>query len=116
MSEFHEHFARFLKAGRRRARLSQRAVAERVGVSSEFISRMERGLTLPALDTFVRLCRALGTTPNSLLLERPYSSDVEKMNANLACSSPDRVKLAVLAAEAILAYDPPPPSGEPEPA
>ena len=104
MSAFHDKFARLLKTRRTQARLSQRVVAERAGVSSEFISRMERGLTLPALDTFVRLCTALGTTPNDLLLDRPYSSDVEALNARLASSPADVAKSAVHAAEAILAY------------
>ncbi len=104
MSDFHDRFARLLKDRRSQAKLSQRVVAERAGVSSEFISRMERGLTLPALDTFVRLCDALGTTPNDLLMERPYSSDLEALNARLASSPPEATRSAIHAAEAILAY------------
>lgn len=105
MSDFHDRFARLLKDRRTNARLSQRVVAERAGVSSEFISRMERGLTLPALDTFVRLCNALGTTPNDLLLEQPYETPVEALNARLRSSTPEAARSAVHAAEAILAYE-----------
>ncbi|MEM6955656.1 MAG: helix-turn-helix transcriptional regulator [Myxococcota bacterium] len=104
MSTFHDRFARLLKARRTAARLSQRVVAERAGVSSEFISRMERGLTLPALDTFVRLCDALNTTPNDLLLDRPYTTAMEALNARIRSSTPEAARTAVHAAEAILAY------------
>lgn len=104
MSHFHQRFAKLLKEKRSQARLSQRVVAERAGVSSEFISRMERGLTLPALDTFIRLCDALNTTPNDLLLDRPYATEVEALNARLASSPPEAARHAVMAAEAILAY------------
>lgn len=106
MSDFHAHFASLLKLRRQHARLSQRLVAERAGVSAEFISRMERGLTLPALDTFTRLCEALDCTPNDLLLDRPYADEVEGLTAKLSSSPPELATAAVYAAEAILAYEP----------
>ena len=107
MSDFHEQFAKRLKERRRDAHLSQREVGSLAGVSSEFVSRMERGLTLPALETFVRVCAALGTTPNELLLERPYSSEMEALSARLSSGDSDAAKAALHAAEAILAYEPP---------
>lgn len=106
MSDFHDHFSALLKQRRKLANLSQRVVAERAGVSAEFISRMERGLTLPALDTFSRLCDALVCTPNDLLLDKPYADEVEALSARLSSSAPDVARAAVYAAEAILAYVP----------
>lgn len=53
----------------RRAQLgwSQQLAAERVGLSVEGYARIERGLRVPGIDTFVRICRGLGTSPNALL-------------------------------------------------
>jgi transcriptional regulator with XRE-family HTH domain len=46
--------------GRRRNRLSQRQLAERVGVSQSAISRIEHGQMITATVTLYRLAEALG--------------------------------------------------------
>ena len=48
-------------------KLTQQQVAERIGVSVEFYSRMERGLAHPSLDTFLRMLDALGVRADTLL-------------------------------------------------
>lgn len=52
--------ARMLRYARRRAGLTQRALADKAGVPQPSIARIERGLTVPRLDTFQRLLRATG--------------------------------------------------------
>ena len=47
--------------------LTQDQVAERLDVSVEFYSRIERGVTLPSLQTFVRLVEVLQADSNTLL-------------------------------------------------
>ena len=47
--------------------LTQADVAEDIGIAVEVYGRMERGLTLPSLPTFVRLTEVLKVTPNDLL-------------------------------------------------
>ncbi|RME83843.1 MAG: helix-turn-helix domain-containing protein [Caldilineae bacterium] len=49
-----------IKAARHMAGLSQRALAERVGVSAMTISKYERGLALPDSQMLIRLSQALG--------------------------------------------------------
>lgn len=102
MSEFHKSFAVRLKKCRKRAALSQRELAHRAGVSGEFISRMERGITLPAMETFSKMCAALGCGPNELLLDGRRDA-VSGLEGRLAAASPDTAKMAIRAAEAILA-------------
>lgn len=55
----------------RRARVSlgltQEDVAERIGVSIEFYSRIERGAALPGLETFIAIALALQVGTDKLL-------------------------------------------------
>lgn len=75
------------KAARRARKalgLTQERVAEKLDVSIEFYSRVERGVALPSLKTFVRLTEVLrvdgntllGTEPTDAGAMSPVSSDV----------------------------------------
>lgn len=46
---------------------TQDDAAERAGISSEFYARIERGGTMPSVPTLVRICGALGVSPDALL-------------------------------------------------
>ncbi|MBO6940858.1 MAG: helix-turn-helix transcriptional regulator [Deltaproteobacteria bacterium] len=95
--------ARQLKRQRRKARLTQRDLAEVANLSPEFVSRIERGVTSPSLETFLRLCQSLSCTPNDLLL--PDATDVvANFGDRLRGSDPETARRAIHAAEAILAY------------
>lgn len=52
--------ARMLKTARRRAGMTQRALAELTGIPQSLIARIERGTTVPRVDTFERLLQATG--------------------------------------------------------
>ena len=103
MGNHHDVLARQLKRQRRRTRMTQRDLAERANLSPEFVSRIERGVTSPSLDTFFRLCQALSCTPNDLLLAEP-SDTVQHFYERLRGSDPETADRAIHAAEAILAY------------
>lgn len=51
-----------IQAARKRARLSQEALAGRIGRTPESISNIERGQQLPGIDTLIELARALDTS------------------------------------------------------
>jgi HTH-type transcriptional regulator / antitoxin HipB len=67
-------FRRALIAARIDAGLTQRAMAERLGVKQSALARWEAGATMPTLDTLFRLAQALNLefsiTPESPLLVR----------------------------------------------
>jgi transcriptional regulator with XRE-family HTH domain len=66
--------------------LTQQQVAERIGVSVEFYSRMERGLAHPSLELFVRMLDALGVRADTLLgLDVVHAA----VPAAVAVTSPD---------------------------
>lgn len=89
--------------------LSQHVVAERAGVSTEFVSRMERGATLPSLPTLMSLCRALECTPNELLVAtrgaRALDERVDQLRDRLERASPPAARQALRVAEAVLEYE-----------
>lgn len=52
---------------RRRRGLSQEELGELASLHRTEVGQLERGTRLPRLDTILRLCAALGITPNDLL-------------------------------------------------
>jgi len=45
---------------RREARLTQTELAKRIGADKSYISRIEKGVTVPSVATFYRIVSALG--------------------------------------------------------
>ncbi len=60
-------FAGTVRRLRAKKKLSQKALARRVGISVSYVSMLERGQRSPPLETIERMARALGVTPSSLL-------------------------------------------------
>lgn len=46
----------------------QCVVAEKAGISNNYLSNIEKGKSIPSLETFADICIALSTTPDYLLL------------------------------------------------
>jgi transcriptional regulator with XRE-family HTH domain len=53
-------FGEWLRDARKRGRLTQKKLAEKVGVHFTYISKMEKGLFLPAREVALKLADALG--------------------------------------------------------
>lgn len=45
---------------RKKAKLTQAELGERIGVDKAYISRIEKGITIPSVATFFRLVSAMG--------------------------------------------------------
>jgi transcriptional regulator with XRE-family HTH domain len=56
-----------LRAKREKLGISQEELAELAGVDRTYVSILERGLKSPTLETFERICSALGTLPERVL-------------------------------------------------
>lgn len=52
---------------RRRKKLTQEALAERIGISASFMGHIERGTRTASMDTLIALCNALDVSPEVLL-------------------------------------------------
>jgi transcriptional regulator with XRE-family HTH domain len=62
------------REARRSLRWTQEDAAERIGVSVEFYSRIERGAALPSLTTFVRMANVLKVS-SDVMIGRSASGD-----------------------------------------
>ena len=77
-----------LRAFRKKALKSQKALAEEIGVSFRSIQKWENGEAFPNAEAIWNICLALGTDPDSLLgWESPARSDP-------ALTAPERALLA----------------------
>ncbi len=52
--------SQLLLDARKNARLTQEELAKRLGVNKSYISRIEKGVTVPSVATFYRIINALG--------------------------------------------------------
>lgn len=59
-----------IKRRRKAAGLTQEALAERIGLSKNHLSNIERGRYLPTIETMLLICDALGQTPDYYLIGR----------------------------------------------
>lgn len=66
-----------VRRARTEAGLGQRAVAASSGVDVSSLSKIERGMGNPTLDTLERLAEAIGTDPAALLFSPDFARDEE---------------------------------------
>ncbi len=57
-----EYNARILLDARKNAKLTQEELARRIGADKSYISRIERGQTVPTVSTLYRIAAAMGLT------------------------------------------------------
>lgn len=66
----------YMKAARKRLKLTQEALAARVGVRQGQVSRLERGdIADPAFSTVLKFADALGVDPRALRFGQPESME-----------------------------------------
>src|SRR5919109_1034787 len=92
--------ARLLRSARRRAGLSQRALAAAASVPQATVGRIEAGLVSPRADTLAHLLRAAG---HELSLERRLGDGVDRtlIRDRLRMTPRERMDLAVQEARAM---------------
>ena len=57
-----EYNAQILLEARKNAGLTQAELAQRIGADKGYISRVERGLTIPTVSTLYKIAAAMGMT------------------------------------------------------
>ena len=95
--------ARAVRYARRRAGLTQRALAAKAGVPQPAIARIERGVVSPRLDTLLPLLEAAGFT---LEVAPVIGQGVDRtlIRAALELSPEDRIRGAAEAARNLRAF------------
>lgn len=71
--------------------LKQYEVCEKSDLSDKYLSNIERGISLPSLPVFMKLCEVLKVTPDALLLgttidatSSEYSKHIENKIQNMS--------------------------------
>jgi transcriptional regulator with XRE-family HTH domain len=97
------HAGRTIRYARRRAGLTQRALAAKAGVPQPAIARIERGGVTPRIDTVMELLEAAGFT---LEVSPVIGDGVDRtlLRAALARSPEDRVRAAARNAKNLRTY------------
>ena len=71
VQRLNRELARRLREERRRLGLTQESLAEKAGVSANFLAHLERGTRGVSLETLCRLAEAMSIQPASLLSHGP---------------------------------------------
>ena len=58
------YVSQVLLDARKNARLTQEDLAKRIGADKSYVSRIERGVTIPSVATFYRIINSLGLAIN----------------------------------------------------
>jgi transcriptional regulator with XRE-family HTH domain len=81
-----------LREARRRHGVTQQQLAVRAQTSQAAISRIERGVVSPTVDTLVRLLDLLGEQPNLSAQPVDHGFDVTLIRANLRLTPEERIR------------------------
>ena len=66
-----------IRAAREQAKLTQEQFAERIEVSPQYISDLERGIVGISVSTLKRLCLTLGISSDQILLGKHPNNDID---------------------------------------
>lgn len=97
---------RRLKALRKRLGWSQEHFAERVGISTQYVSNIERGKENPTLDLLLRLAEALKVSPAEMFDFEAEGLERKSLQAGIRrlaeTKDPERLRIALKVLRAIL--------------
>lgn len=83
---------------RKQLGLKQNILAEKLNMSNNYLSGIERGNEKPSLEVLVKICNALQVTPDYLLMGNMYSNTVPQniINGLQLCTEEDILLLNAL--------------------
>lgn len=61
---------------REKMKLYQNVLADKVGISNNYLSSIERGKEKPSLEILIKICNALSVTPDYILMGNMHSNNV----------------------------------------
>jgi transcriptional regulator with XRE-family HTH domain len=94
-----------MRTARKEKGYTQEKLAELIGVTTGHVGSIERGKAKIGLETFVRICRVLGVTPDQLLFDsafQPKTVTNHEMAELLNRATPAQLKKAVKLVETMM--------------
>ena len=95
-----------IRDARKKKRLTQQQVAEKIGVEPSHISNVERGITKPSLKAVVDIAEVLGVTVDSLVydsLSQERSHYLDSLEAVVKKATPKQHRVITAMSEEMLA-------------
>ena len=83
-----------IKAAREAAEYTQEQFAEKVDLSIQHVSNLERGIAGPSIDAVIKMCKVLGVSCDYLLLGHSGKKDVSKVESKLDNLTPDQLLIS----------------------
>ena len=65
--KYFNNFKENIKIERQNLKLSQKQVADKLGIKTQSYQAYEGGLTMPTMENFLKLCIVFNVSPNELL-------------------------------------------------
>ncbi len=65
--KYFNNFKENIKIERQNLKLSQKQVADKLGIKTQSYQAYESGLTMPTMENFLKLCIVFNVSPNELL-------------------------------------------------
>ncbi|WP_295215541.1 helix-turn-helix transcriptional regulator [Ruminococcus sp.] len=95
----YKQIGRNLARRRKELKLKQAEVCERAEINDKYLSCIETARSIPSLEVFLKLCTALGTTPDHILLgsvrQTEYAKDDAAMLEKFQSLSPNNKRLCL---------------------
>ncbi len=92
--ELNIQIGRQVRVAREQARLTQEQLAERVDVSPQYVSDLERGVVGLSIQTLKKLCAALGARSDQILFAQAPENDLTVLSER--CRMLSREQFALL--------------------
>ena len=82
-----------IRRARERAGYTQEFFAEKIDVSVQYISDLERGVTGASVSTIIKICRTLHTTADYILMGLDAEAEAETLMERIKHLTPKQRKL-----------------------
>ncbi len=92
---------------RKARKMTQETLAERAGLSVNYIGAIERGEKLPSLETFIEIVNRIGVTTDCILQDvvtANYDLKVSMLNEKLSGLGPEQRMMVEDVVDAMLTY------------
>ncbi len=93
---------RRIRQTRRAKGLTQKKLGDRIGISDRHISSIENGRENPGFELLIRLCEALGVTPDYLLLGSMRDDACDGISERLRLCDPGQQRMVKMMIEVML--------------
>ena len=91
--EFNIQMGRRIQNAREAFGYTQEKLADKVGVSIQYISDLERGIVGTSIPTLIKLCNTLCTSSDYILMGKTQNKDISSVESRLSNLSQEEIKI-----------------------